>query len=154
VRLLVLGDFDRQADYRPGMERMLADPAVRWLRGAPLEEISRCLHASDLAALPFHSGASTNRGSLLSTLAHGLPTITTKGPCTPSDFDKSFDVALVPVNDRAALAAAIARLCDDPGLARQMRQSALSRTRSWNSVARSTLAFYDSLIALGRKGAA
>jgi glycosyltransferase involved in cell wall biosynthesis len=86
VRLLVLGDFDRHADYRPGMEKMLADPSVKWVRGAPLDEISRCLSAADLAALPFHSGASTNRSSMLSTLAHGLPTITTQGPCTPPGF--------------------------------------------------------------------
>jgi glycosyltransferase involved in cell wall biosynthesis len=154
VRLLVLGDFDRHADYRPAMEQMLNDPAVRWVQGAPLDEVSRCLHAADLAALPFHSGASTNRGSLLSTLAHGLPTVTTNGPCTPTDFDKSFDVLLVPVNDRPALAASISRLIDDPHLANTMRQSALTRHRSWEAVARQTLAFYDTLIAGDEKAVA
>jgi glycosyltransferase involved in cell wall biosynthesis len=154
VRLLVLGDFDRQADYRPAMEQMLADPAVKWVQGAPLDEVSRCLHASDLAALPFHSGASTNRGSLLSTLAHGLPTVTTNGPCTPIDFDKSFDVLLVPVNDRAALAASIARLIDDPELRNRMRQSALARHVGWDTVARQTLVFYSTLIASRQKAVA
>jgi glycosyltransferase involved in cell wall biosynthesis len=129
------------------MERMLADPAVKWVRGAQLDEISRCLHAADLAALPFHTGASTNRGSLLSTLAHGLPTVTTNGPCTPPDFEKHFDVMLVPVNDRAALASAIARLANDPALAARMRESALCKNRNWDAVARQTLAFYTSLIA-------
>jgi glycosyltransferase involved in cell wall biosynthesis len=147
IRLLVLGDFDRQADYRPAMEKMLADPAVKWVQGAPLEEVSRCLHAADFAALPFHSGASTNRGSLLSTLAHGLPTITTNGPCTPIDFDKSYDVLLVPVNDPTAISAAITRLLDEPGLASRMRQSALARHRGWDAVARQTMAFYESLVA-------
>lgn len=154
VCLLVLGDFDRQADYRPAMEQMLANPAVRWVQGAPLDEVSRCLHAADLAALPFHSGASTNRGSLLSTLAHGLPTVTTNGPCTPADFDKSFDVLLVRVNDRPAIAASIARLIDEPDLTNRMRQSALSRHRTWDTVARQTLAFYSSLIASGQKAVA
>jgi glycosyltransferase involved in cell wall biosynthesis len=147
VRLLVLGDFDREADYRPAMEKLLADDAVKWVRGAELDEVSRCLHAADLAALPFHSGASTNRGSMLTTLAHGLPTITTDGPCTPPDFAKHFDVLLVPVNDRAALAAAIARLDDDKALARRMRESALSKPRGWDTVAGQTLEFYRSLIA-------
>jgi glycosyltransferase involved in cell wall biosynthesis len=151
IRLLVLGDFDRQADYRPAMEQMLADPAVNWVQGAPLDEVSRCLHAADLAALPFHSGASTNRGSLLSTLAHGLPTITTNGPCTPADFEKSFDVLLVPVNDRAA---SLARLIDDPALTIRMRQSALARHRGWDTVARQTLAFYATLIASRQKAVA
>jgi len=154
VRLLVLGDFDRQADYRIGMERMLGDPSVKWVRGAELDEISRCLHAADFAALPFHSGASTNRGSMLSTLAHGLPTITTNGPCTPPDFAKNYDVLLVPVNDRAALTSAIARLADEPALAQRMRHAALSRHRSWDAVAKETLAFYASLITGNRRVAA
>jgi polysaccharide biosynthesis protein PslF len=154
VRLLILGDFDREADYRPAMERMLADPAVKWVRGAELDHISQCLHAADLAALPYHSGASTNRGSLLSTLAHGLPTITTNGPCTPPDFESKYDVMLVPVNDRAALGSSIARLIDDPALALRMHESALSRHITWETVARQTRAFYDLLIASKRKVAA
>jgi glycosyltransferase involved in cell wall biosynthesis len=154
VRLMVLGDFDREADYRPGMERLLSDPAVKWVRGAPLDQISRCLHAADFAALPFHTGASTNRGSLLSTLAHGLPTITTNGPCTPPDFGKHFDVLLVPVNDRAALGSSIELLMNDSSLAQRLRSSALARHRSWDAVARETLAFYATLIASARKVAA
>jgi glycosyltransferase involved in cell wall biosynthesis len=145
VRLLVLGDFDRQAPWRAGMEQMLADPLVRWERGATLEQVSRGLHAADLAALPFHSGASTNRSSMLAALDHGLPTITTNGPATPSGFDKMFDLLLVPVNDRAALAAAIARLMDNPPLRARMRESALARRRTWASIAADTIAFYESL---------
>ena len=145
VRLLVMGDFDRQADWRAPMERLLADPAVIWVQGAPLDEVSRCLHAADLAALPFHSGASTNRGSLLSTLAHGLPTVTTNGPATPPNFDKDFDVLLVPVQDRSALAASIARLMDDPALRQQMHQAGIARHRTWAAIASETLEFYARL---------
>lgn len=145
VRLLVLGDFDRQADWRPEMERMLADPAVRWVQGAPLDEVSRCLHAADLAALPFHSGASTNRGSLLSALAHGLPTVTTNGPATPPGFEKDFGVLLVPVKDRSALGASIGRLMDDAALRQRMRHAALARHRSWAAIAVETVAFYARL---------
>ena len=152
VRLLVLGDFDRQAPWRAELERSLADPAVRWVRGGSLEEVSRGLHAADLAALPFHSGASTNRGSMLAALAHGLPTITTNGPATPAGFEKEFDVQLVPVNDRAALSAAIAKFIDDPALMKRMRESAMSRRRTWSAVASETLAFYGRLI--GAKNAA
>jgi glycosyltransferase involved in cell wall biosynthesis len=152
VRLLALGDFDRQADYRAKLEQLLADPAVRWVQGAPLDEVSRCLHAADLAALPFHSGASTNRGSLLAALAHGLPT-TTNGPATPPNFDGDFDVVLVPVKDRAALASSIGRLMDDPALRRRMRMSALRRSRTWAAIADETLDFYTRLTASSMKGA-
>jgi glycosyltransferase involved in cell wall biosynthesis len=116
------------------------------VQGAPLEKVSEGLHASDLAALPFHSGASTNRGSMLATLSHGLPTITTNGPATPSGFDRDYDVHLVPVKDRAALAAGIAMFMDDPEKSRRMRESALRRRRTFARVASETLAFYGRLL--------
>lgn len=145
VRLLVLGDFDRRANWRPGMEQMLADPLVRWVRGASLEQVSRGLHAADLCALPFHSGASTNRGSMLAALDHGLPTVTTVGPSTPAGFEKMFDVRLVPVNDRAALSAAIARLIDDPPARDRVGDSAPASRRAWAAIAAETIAFYARL---------
>jgi glycosyltransferase involved in cell wall biosynthesis len=145
VRLLVMGDFDRMAPWRAEMEILLSDPAVRWVKGASLERISQGLHAADLAALPFHSGESTNRGSMLAALAHGLPTITTRGPATPPDFEKDYDVHLVPVKDRAALGGAIAMM-DDPALMRKIRASAISRRRTWSAVAAETLAFYSRLM--------
>jgi polysaccharide biosynthesis protein PslF len=154
IRLLVLGDFDRDAEWCAPIEKTLNDPAVRWLRGATLEKVSRGLHAADLAALPFHSGASTNRGSMLAALAHGLPTVTTQGPATPPDFAQYFDVDLVPVNNSAALADAISRLMDDPDRRLQMRKTALARNRDWSAVASETLAFYRRLIETHNVGVA
>ena len=141
VRVLVLGDFDRQAPWRPAIEQMLADPLVRWVRGASLEQVSRGLHAADLCALPFHSGASTNRSSMLAALDHGLPTVTTNGPATPPGFEIMFDVRLVPVNDRTALSAAIAQLIDDPP-----KERIRARRRSWATIAAETMAFYARLM--------
>lgn len=155
VRLLALGDFDRQADWRSGMEQQLRGPAVTWVQGASLERISQCLHASDLAALPFHSGASTNRGSLLATLAHGLPTVTTNGPCTPDDFGRQFDVSLVPIQSVDALTTALAKLIDDPAVRHRMRDASLATMKqmSWPAVASQTLTFYERLLGTNPEGA-
>ena len=130
---------------------MLGDPLVRWERGARLEEVSRGLHAADLCALPFHSGASTNRSSMLAALDHGLPIVTTNGPATPAGFEKMFDVLLVPVNDRAALVGAIARLMDDPSLRKRMKDSGLAHKRTWASIAAETMAFYARVIDAGSR---
>ncbi len=148
IRLLALGDFDRHAEWRAGMQEQLRQDHVVWVQGAPLQRVSECLHAADLAALPFHSGASTNRGSMLATLAHGLPTVTTNGPATPADLTEQFDVSLVPVNSPAALAQAIDDITRDPALAARMRRNALiaSDKLSWPTVAKQTLAFYDRLL--------
>lgn len=155
VRLLVLGDFDRLADWREDMEAQLRQPGVKWVQGASLDRISECLHASDLAALPFHSGASTNRGSLLATLAHGLPTVTTKGPCTPDDLDQQFPLSLVPIQSADALAKAIDTLMTDAALRQSMRDRALTvmQQMSWPVVAQQTLDFYQRLLGKQSKGA-
>jgi glycosyltransferase involved in cell wall biosynthesis len=152
VRLLVLGDFDRDADWRPQIEADLKQDHVVWIQGATLDRISECLHASDLAALPFHSGASTNRGSLLATLAHGLPTVTTDGPCTPPDLGKQFDLSLVPIQSPEKLAEAIDALMSDVATAARMRVHSLQvmEKMSWPTVARQTLAFYDQLLGRSR----
>jgi glycosyltransferase involved in cell wall biosynthesis len=148
VRLLVMGDFDRDADWRPQIEADLKQDHVVWVQGAPLDRVSECLHASDLAALPFHSGASTNRGSLLATLAHGLPTVTTNGPCTPPDLGETFDLSLVPIQSAEALTKAIDELMTDVATCARMRQHSLvaMEKMSWPTVAKSTLAFYDALV--------
>lgn len=148
ARLLVLGDFDREADWRPAMEAQLKQPGVVWVKSAPLDRVSECLHAADLAALPFHSGASTNRGSLLATLAHGLPTVTTNGPCTPPDFGEQFDVSLVPIESAPALTGALEKLHDDAHLRDRMRKNSLAKmaSMSWPAVGQQTLAFYDQLL--------
>jgi glycosyltransferase involved in cell wall biosynthesis len=148
VRLLALGDFDRQAEWRAGIEQQLRRPGVVWVQGAPLDRVSQCLHAADLAALPFHSGASTNRGSLLATLAHGLPTVTTNGPCTPPELGSIFDLSLVPIQSASALTAALEELTDKPEVAARMKGNALTAMAkmSWPVVARSTITFYDRLL--------
>ena len=153
VRLLAMGDFDRTEPWRAQMETDLRGDHCVWVQGASLERISQCLHAADLAALPFHSGAATNRGSLLATLAHGLPTVTTRGPATPADFEQTFDVSLVPVESSAALRDAIAALVNDANLRQRMRTRALADMTklSWPVVARQTLDFYDQLLSPGAK---
>ncbi len=149
VRLLVLGDFDRQASWRAPLETALRQQPVTWVQGASLERISQCLHAADLAALPFHTGASTNRGSLLATLAHGLPTITTRGPATPTDFASTFDVSLVAPQDATALEGAIEELATKSDYAGRMRENALRamQERTWEAIARKTNDFYHRLTA-------
>jgi glycosyltransferase involved in cell wall biosynthesis len=113
ARLLVIGDFDRVTPFEVEVTDLLRKPKEEgwavWLRGGGAVAASRALHASDLVALPFHSGAASNRSSLLSALAHRLRTITTRGPATPADFESHFPVSLVPVRDAAALALAILR---------------------------------------------
>ena len=152
VRAVVVGDFDRQADWRPMMEKSLSAQCITWVRGASLTRVSEVLHAGDLAVLPFHSGAAVNRSSLLAALDHGLPAVSTNGPHTPAGFGERFDVRLVPPHDAAAVAAAVADLIDDPEARRRMRESGLSRATAadWPAIARRQLEIYRELTDAGK----
>jgi Glycosyltransferase len=85
--------------------------------------------------LPFVDGASFRRGSLLATLAHGVPTITTPGAAAL--IDKTH-VLLTPAGDAAALADAIALLASDPTLRARLSAggAALAAQFSWEEIAR------------------
>ena len=148
VKTVIVGDFDREESWRPPLEKRFADPGVVWARGASLHRVSECLHACDLAALPFHSGTSTNRSSMLATLGHGLPTITTDGPVTPKDIRSQFELELVPPKDSLSLENAIARVLDDAALRARLTAGAsraAART-SWDGVARQHESFFRQIL--------
>jgi glycosyltransferase involved in cell wall biosynthesis len=96
--------------------------------------VSAHLLAADLAALPFTDGASFRRGSLLATLAHGVPTITTPGSAALVDC---IHVVLTPPGDPEALARAITRLAHDPALRERLSASGktLAAQFSWEEIA-------------------
>lgn len=101
----------------------------------PPAETSQILYALDAAALPFRDGATFRRGSLLATLAHGLPVVTTL-PAAPQLID-GHNVLLVPPENPAALVAALTRIQNDPALAEKLGRAAqiLSQQFEWPSIA-------------------
>ena len=105
----------------------------------PPTDVSACLRASDLVALPFRDGASFRRGSLLAALAHGCAVITT----TPTDADTASHlideqhVVLAPPNNVEALRRAIERLARDGALRTALgaHASDLAEGFRWPSIA-------------------
>jgi glycosyltransferase involved in cell wall biosynthesis len=151
ARLLLVGAPDPRAGFEATVERNLADGVregwARWVRGAPAELASRCLQASDVAALPFRSGAMANRGSLLAALAHGLPTITTRTRATPPEFGASTGMLLLDGGGAAELRSALGDVLSSESQRATLRAGALSYARgfSWDTIARRTLDLYQSL---------
>jgi glycosyltransferase involved in cell wall biosynthesis len=113
------------------------------------EEVSAHLLAADLAALPFTDGASFRRGSLLATLAHGLPTITTTPPnqAAPDQLVDGRSVLLTAPSNPTALADAIRRLAADSPLRMRLAAAArdLAQQFSWERIAESHGELYGML---------
>lgn len=141
-RLIVIG-----GEATAPQDRMYADEVRRQIDALRLGKrvlitgfcddatVSAHLLAADLAALPFADGASFRRGSLLATLAHGVPTITTPGSAALIDRTH---VVLTPPGDPETLAGAIMRLANDPALRERLSASgaALAAQFSWETIAR------------------
>ncbi len=120
ARLVLVGEG---AD-RPALEALAAGaPAVTFAgwRGDP----HACLGAADLLVLP-----SLREGlplALLEAMAVGLPIVASAVGGVPDALDGGRAGVLVPPGDAAALAAALARLLDDPGRAATLGAAARDR---------------------------
>ena len=107
-------------------------------------DVSRRLWESDAALLPFATGASTGRSTLMAALAHGLPVVTTCDPANlPADFRDGENLLLAPVGSEAAFIDATRRVAQDAALRARLSHGArhLSETVfAWPIIARQTLA--------------
>jgi glycosyltransferase involved in cell wall biosynthesis len=151
AQLLMVGEPDPGGRFQAEVEEVLRDGWnegwARWLTGATSQVVSRCLHISDLAVLPFHSGAMANRASLLVVLGHGLPAVTTRTAATPASFGDGTGMALVPARDATALEACVGDLLRSPERRRALAACGLAYAGgfSWDVVARKTVELYQSL---------
>lgn len=122
---------------------------VRWTGYTAAAEVSANLLAADVAVLPYRDGASFRRGSLLAVLAHGLPVVTTRPALPLPELADGETALLVPPDDPAALAAAVARLAADEALRRRLGEGArrVAAAFGWENIAAQHLALYRELTA-------
>jgi glycosyltransferase involved in cell wall biosynthesis len=111
------------------------------------DKVSRHLQLADAAVFPFTRGAAENRGSLLAAIAHGLPTLTTRGPSTPARFEENFGVQTVPAGDLPALTAWLRALVQSPDLRDHLsaRARVARKAFSWDDIAQRVIGHYQSV---------
>lgn len=160
VELLVIGEPPprvRRRAPRRDLEALRAaeqEGTLRRIGHLAAPELSALLAAADAAVFPFAGGASARRGSMLAAMAHGLPIVTTDGPCVPRAWSAADPPAiLVSPGDAAALAAALMRLRDDRALRRRLGAAARKRasTPSWEEIASRTAELYAESAAAARR---
>jgi glycosyltransferase involved in cell wall biosynthesis len=170
IRLALIGgeagasdptDLGQARAVHDAIERLALGDAVVKTGYLPPRDLSAALLACDALALPFRDGASARRGTLMAALAHGLPVISTRpeprlplsgsaevwlgsGPAGVAVRDGEA-ILLVPPDDPAALAEALARLADDTGLRAQLATGArvVAARISWPTLAAETAAIYS-----------
>ena len=103
------------------------------------QEVSRCLHAADLIALPFIDGASERRTTLMAGLAHGIPTVTTSGHNTGPTLRQANWLVTSPVASREAFVENVVALLADESRRRTVGAAGRAQhdaAYSWDVVTR------------------
>jgi glycosyltransferase involved in cell wall biosynthesis len=121
---------------------------VQWTGYLPDVEVSASLLAADVCVLPYRDGASFRRGSFMAALAHGLPIVTTHPRVPLPDLVDGQNVLLVPPDDAAATAEAVARLWAASELRTALGEGArrLARRFTWDQIAAQTLALFQEVV--------
>jgi glycosyltransferase involved in cell wall biosynthesis len=132
------------------VEEWAREGLVEWL--GHVEDMAALLHTVHVLALPSYYGEGVPR-SLIEGAASGVPLVTTDMPGCREVVTHEREGLLVPSRDARALARAIARIEDDPGLARKLGQAGRAKAaREFDEriVLDRTLAAYRELVpALG-----
>jgi glycosyltransferase involved in cell wall biosynthesis len=117
-------------------------------RFLPPEEAIAAFQRSALAILPYREG--TQSGVLASALGNGRPAIVSRVGDFPGLVTDGVNGFVVRPGDAAALAAAIARALDTPGLVQELAAGARTTTATlmdWDRIGAATLAIYADLLA-------
>ena len=140
-RLVLAGE----GPSRPGLERLAAGlgvaAAVQF--AGLVDDVSAVYRALDVFAFP--SLAEPLGSSLLTAMAHGLPSVALAGGAVPEVIEDGRTGLLVEAPDPAAFAGAVLRLLDDASLAARLGAAARQTVEERFSVARmarDTVALY------------
>jgi len=123
ARLWLLGDGPHRAALRRQIERL--ELTARVVLAGVFDRIEPLLAAADLCIVP--AAGSGLSMSLLEAMAAGLPVVAADTPEHRAVVAGGRDGLLVPPADPKALAAAVDRLLDDPGLAARLGTAARRR---------------------------
>jgi glycosyltransferase involved in cell wall biosynthesis len=163
ARLLMVGGKVGSSDatnlaYLERVEDLIreleVDDRVQWTGFTGPNEVSANLMAADCAVLPYREGASLRHGSLMATLAHGLPILTTETPpgvrAAQGVFPMLCDgenARLVPPEDPTRMAAAVGEVMSDAILRARLASAALELSHhfEWDTIARQHLQAYRTL---------
>lgn len=146
VRVAVIGQADpRRLPYAHVTMRELKTLGVSWFDSLPAHDVSEILRRTATAYLPYPSGASLRRASLLAAMANGVAVVTTHGASTPQSLYQAVAFA----DDPVAAAEVVAALLERPRVRSRLTRGSMdiAREHTWGSIAAKHVAAYASISA-------
>jgi colanic acid/amylovoran biosynthesis glycosyltransferase len=131
VRARIIGEGPLEGPMKAAIARHGLTGMVELMGALPYAEVRKSLYASSIFALPSVVTESGDRDgipvSLMEAMAAGTPSVSTKVSGIPELIDDGREGLLVPERDPRALAAALARLLDEPQLGPQLAVAARAK---------------------------
>ena len=132
-------------EIRGARARLGLEDVVELAGAQPFARVVEAYAAADLFVLPCVRGADGSRdvtpNAILEAMAMGVPVVATRTTGIPELVEDGESGLLVPTNDAASLAAAIARLIDDPALGARLATNARARVVERFDVAENARAY-------------
>ena len=149
VELVVVGRAREGGAASQAVERLGLDDAVRFVAGISEAELIELFGSAQVAVVPsLYEGFSL---PAVEAMACATPLVATRAGALPEVVGPDGETALhVPPGDPEALAAAMARLLDDPELAARIGTAGRARVVerfTWRAVAQQTVAWYRETLA-------
>ena len=120
VQIVLVGSGEREAELRVQAERLGLGERLQMLGGLPQHKVAQIVAGAAVFAAPCVVGTDGNRDGLptvlLEAMALGTPCVATPVTGIPEVIEHEVTGLLVPERDPQALAAALARVLDDPDL--------------------------------------
>jgi glycosyltransferase involved in cell wall biosynthesis len=148
IELLVVGRPREGGRVDRALERLDLRPAVRFVSGITDDELARLYAEAEVAVVPsLYEGFSL---PAIEAMACGVPVVTTTGGALPEVVGTDGETAmLVRPDDAAALAQAIRRVLDDPGVRERLGAAGRARVLrrfTWRVTAEGTEASYRAIL--------
>lgn len=152
TRLLILGavpfwESHFGSQYQSLINRLEHRDRVVWKQYLPAEEVSVLLQCSDLALLPYRTGAVLNRGTLIACITHGLPVVTTQGTYPlGGPFVDGGNILLAAPDELDGISRKTGDLIDSLSLRSRISTGAtrIAPYFNWSRIGRTHLEFYQS----------
>ena len=147
--LMIGGGISDEKQYIQEIKRLLVkleiENRVTWTGKISVEEVSTLLYYATLVVLPFESGVSDRRGSLMAALAHHKAVVTTR-PSVPIElFRNGVNMVWPEISDPENYAKTVVQMLRDPEYRRRVESGAaeLIRHFDWMDIAVKTRAWFQ-----------
>ncbi len=153
IRLLIIGggisDSQDHIDTKKRKIRELGiESNVIWTGRIPADEVSGLFKLSRVVVLPFRSGVSDRRGSLLAALSHNKAVVTTSPVLNISLFKNGENMIWPESDDAASFAKTVIQVLDNNELRQRLETGSaeLAKHFCWSKIAEQTRSYFIDLL--------